>query len=680
MDTNKPLPYWVSIPCVLIFVAGFRFFFGHENAAVGLTFFSALVIFSRYDYMRITPLKYGVGIILVSAFIATTSYFAGLSPYTGLVINIAALFSLVYFLFGTFQNQLYIPAMMAYLYLLNSPEPLSHIWERVFAIVVGTTILFIALTALQRTRASATISAQFQRMLGLVANKARELAGTPHADYVYTSTEDIRKALHTMFTLIYRAQKNNHATRVLDEMRISFALALERFVVIIQQIKHSRPITPQESIILVELAELLDHIALHFKEIGSFKTLTHEIDAFVSKHVNAPELSIEMFELLETCSLTSHQLRVIGATAKDPNKQRVNVRKSQWMKEVDQAIKPHNLRLNFALKFSLTVSLLLFLAHLSGIQHGQWLAYTVAFLLRPYVEDTSSRTRDRTKGTLIAAVIFMVVFGFVNSMFFRLSLIMVAYIIYSRARPLSTFQVTCTSFAALGSMALITGDFSSLGYERIIYVAIGVPISILVAKYIAPYHIVTDTSKLLSKYRHTTYRLLSIFLFSRLREHKPKILSDPQIADTSEHRSLNIAFKGLLMNASLIEQQITFNNRRLHSPRISNFFIIEHQLVNDIYFMFATLSMQTAQSEGFLHLLHGLQKLVDAYQGTPVDEFYQNENLIKQTDELLTAVEAAIGFCEEREKKMALITLESAVKEMRQQLEFDLHADALVSA
>ena len=630
--------------------------------------------------MRVTPLRDGIGIVIVSCFIGTASFFAGLNPYAGLAINLISLFCLVYFLFGTFQNQLYSPAMIGYLYLLNSPEAMAHITDRIVAIAAGTIILIAALFALQRSRKSHTIKAQFQHMLGLVANKARELAGTVSDDYTYTSTEEIREALHALFALIYRTQKNNHATRVLDEMRISFALALERFVVVIQQIKHSRPATAEEQAMLTELAELLDVINAHVSDFASFGTIIQGLNAFVEKYSRLENMSIEMYELLETCSLASHQLKAIGQAGQNPNQQRINTKKSQWMSEVGQALKPDKLRLNFALKLSITVSLLLFITHITGVKNGQWLAYTVAFLLRPYVEDTRNRSRERAKGTVIATVIFMIVFGFVDSTWLQLTLVMVADIIYSRAKSARAFQVTCTSFAALGSMAIISGDYSSLGIERLIYVAIGVGISILVSHYIAPYHIVSDTAKLLTKYRQTTYNLFHVFLFSRLREKMPEILNDQSIAKTNDHRSLNIVFKGLLMNASLIEQQVTFNNRRLHCPAISNFFIIEHQLVNDIYFLFATLSTQTAHSESFDYLLRELSKTVSAFQKTPADTFFKNEELDALTAELLTAIDAAIGFCEQRSEKMALITLESTVKGMRQQLEFNLSADALTNS
>lgn len=627
--------------------------------------------------MRITPLRDGIGIFVVACFIGTATFFAGLNPYIGLVINLISLFCLVYFLFGTFQNQLYSPAMIGYLYLLNSPEPMAHIIDRIVAIGAGTVLLILALLALQRSRKSHTIKAQFQHMLDLVANKARELAGTLGDDYVYTSTADIRLALHSLFTLIYRTQKNSHATRVLDEMRISFALALERFVVIIQQIKHSRPATLEERTMLIELAELLDVVRAHVSQFDTFGDVTREIDEFVKKHSEVENMSIEMYELLETCSLTSHQLKIIGQEGKNPNKARIDTKQAQWMNEVGQMLKPDKLRLNFALKLSISVSVLLFIFQVTGVTNGQWIAYTVAFLLRPYVEDTRNRSRERFKGTILATVVFLIAFGFIDSYWLQLSLVMIADIIYSRTRSARALQVTCTSFAALGSMAIITGDYSSLGVERLIYVLIGMGVSIFVSHYIAPYLIVSDTSKLFIKYRETTYNLLNIFIFSRLREKMPDILMDKSIAKTNDHRSLNIVFKGLLMNASLIEQQVTFNNRRLHCAEIGNFFIVEHQLVNDIYFLFATLSTQTAHSEEFAYMLHELSNLTAAYQSTAPEDIYKNEELAEKTDELLTAIEAAFGFCEEKCEKMALITLESTVKGMRQQLEFDLTADAL---
>jgi len=678
MDTNRPLPYWVSIPCVVIFFAGFRLIFGSGNAVVGYVFFSALVLLSRTDQLEIRPLKDGLIVFAVSMSIGAATIVSGLDPRLGFFVNLVSIFCIIYFLFGNFQTLLFLPATMGYLFLLGAPEPLSHVRERIAALLLGTVILMVALLAVQLSQKNYTVKAKLQNLLDLIANKAYEATGITPAGYSYVSTEDIRKALHELFGKLYRMQQKNKRTRDVDEVRISFALALERFVAVIQKIKHAGPPSEEEKVALTELAELLLETKAHIGDFASFALLTEDIDAYVARHKNDTDLSPELYEILETCTLTSHQLKLIAKAGLKTRNTDIAVKDESWMGDIAQTLNPNRLRLNYALKMSITISVVWLVAKgLLHPAHGQWAAFMVAFLMRPYAEDTRQRTMDRIKGTAIAIGLFLALFGLVKSVPLQITLIMISNIFYSRRPKPGAYQVTFTTFTAVASMALISGEYSSLGFERVVYMGVGILIAFIVGQNIAPCYIISDTAKLVEKYRKTTYELVQLFIYSRLHEKKPTALKELSFAKTSEHRTATSVFQGLILNANLIEQQVFFYNRRVQSEEFNEFFITQRRLINDIFFLYATLAALTAHSEGFEHLLRQLHAIIRLFQEKSLDEFYRNEELTEAIEEFTIAVEAGFAFCRNEKQKMAFTTLEGIADGLKEQLRFDFSEAAL---
>ncbi|MBK5211060.1 MAG: FUSC family protein [Coriobacteriia bacterium] len=678
MDTNRPLPYWVSIPCVIIFFAGFRLIFGSGNAVVGYVFFSALVLLSRTDQLEIRPLKDGLIIFAVSMAIGTATIVSGLDPRLGFFVNLVSIFCIIYFLFGTFQTILFLPATMGYLFLLGAPEPFSHVRERIAALLLGTVILMVALLSIQLSEKSYTVKAKLQNLLELIANKAYEATGITPAGYTYVSTEEIRRALHELFGKLYRMQQKNKRTRDVDEVRISFALALERFTDIIQKIKHAGPPNEEEIVALTELAELLLETKTHVGDFESFALLTEDIDAYVARHKNDTDLSPELYEILETCTLTSHQLKLIAKAGLKTRNTDIAVKDESWMGDIAQTLNPNRLRLNYALKMSITISVVWLVA--KGLLHpvrGQWAAFMVAFLMRPYAEDTHQRTMDRIKGTALAIGLFLALFGLVKSVPLQIVLIMLSSILYSRRPKAGVYQVTFTTFMAVASMALISGKYSSLGIERVAYMGVGIIIAFIVGQNIAPSYVISDTAKLIEKYRKTTYELVQLFIYSRLHEKKPTALKELSFAKTSEHHTTSSVFQGLILTANLIEQQVFFNNRRIQSEDFNEFFATQRRLTNDIFFLYATLSAIAAHTEGFEHLLRQLRTIMHQFQEKPLDEFYHNEGLTQAIEEFTIAVDAGFAFCRNEKEKMAFTTLGGVADGLKKQLRFDFSETAL---
>lgn len=677
MINNGPLPFWISLSAVVVFIAGFRFVFGAANAAVGLMFFMALVIFSHSTQIEIRPLRDSYKIFLGAAAIAIASFIATLNPYLGLAVNLIAFFVIVFFLFGSFQNILYLPAILGYLYMLSSPEPLSEMGIRLLAVGAGTVFVSLGLWAYQKSQKAFSVSDKLKILMRMTANKARELSGSADLDVVYESTLDIRRQISSLLADIYRHQSRKKIAHILDGAHISLALSLERFVTTIQDIKHSREPEIIERHALSELAVLLDAMPA---DIDSHETLTDfltRMNNFIEEWERREDLTPELIEILETCHVTVRQLQQMDLEYHQDSGTALSIKKTPIREKLTRVLRPNRLRLIFALKYSVSVSLLYFFAQLSELPHAQWVAFTLAFLIRPYAEDTSQRSRQRFKGTLIATSLFLLIFSLVDSWYAQLGTVMIANLIYSRVKRPSTQQVTWASFAALSSMALITSEYATLGIERVVFVIIGLLITYLINRFVFPYRVAQDSAVLAFTYRHITYDMLQLFTYLRLRRKKPAILEDNADDNNPLSRSISATFEGLVVNASIVEQQIAFNNRYLHSEEIMDFSMHQGHLVENIHFLFTTLRSSTAKREGIEHLLKELEDVTYLMDGIPSEEFYKNDEVAEKLDGLASSIDAAFGFTPDRESKMALVTMRRIVKGLRLQQEINLSEKAL---
>lgn len=130
-----------------------------------------------------------------------------------------------------------------------------------------------------------------------------------------------------------------------------------------------------------------------------------------------------------------------------------------------------NIRLRYALRLSLTTALAAFLSSYFNLSEGRWMAYTVFSVTELYPEDTNKKIIQRLQGTIIGAlivVIMFIVFSDINSR--MLILILAGY--------LNSFfdnykhKMILVTISAVASVAL-SGGILITAIERVGFVIIG---------------------------------------------------------------------------------------------------------------------------------------------------------------------------------------------------------------
>lgn len=142
----------------------------------------------------------------------------------------------------------------------------------------------------------------------------------------------------------------------------------------------------------------------------------------------------------------------------------------------------------FSLKYSFAVAFSVFIASVSGINRGMWIALGVVTVMRANATAVKNVTKDAIISTILGmAVGIGIVFVFKDTPEFYLFVLLAAFFIFY----LKTFPYTVWNFSLIVALAIyfsiITPNFSDLIFFRFIDMCIGFLIAVIISMTIWPF-------------------------------------------------------------------------------------------------------------------------------------------------------------------------------------------------
>ena len=148
------------------------------------------------------------------------------------------------------------------------------------------------------------------------------------------------------------------------------------------------------------------------------------------------------------------------------------------IKDMLSNIDIHSLQTNFSLRMAIGITVAIFIGTIFDFTKGMWITSTVLSLTQPYYTDIKEKIGQRLVGTVIGAIIFIILFNFLIPKSLDSIVLLVIGYIYSFIKPykIQMIFVTLNSLAA----AMILFDASTSVPMRIFFVIIGIVIAVLV--------------------------------------------------------------------------------------------------------------------------------------------------------------------------------------------------------
>ncbi|MCR6513984.1 FUSC family protein [Clostridium sp. LY3-2] len=150
------------------------------------------------------------------------------------------------------------------------------------------------------------------------------------------------------------------------------------------------------------------------------------------------------------------------------------------IKDMFKNVDKDTLQVNFAFRMALGITIAMFVGTIFDFTKGMWITSTVFSLTQPEYHETKKRIGERIFGTVVGAIIFLILFNFIiPKSLDSLALLVIGYI-YTFIKPYK-FQMIFVTINGLAA-AMILFDASVSIPMRIFFVLVGIVIAVLVNK------------------------------------------------------------------------------------------------------------------------------------------------------------------------------------------------------
>ena len=671
----------VLIVAMLILLVGFGQLFGQENLIVGVIFSLALIHINRQD-MPYHPFKIGAAMLGIALVLGAITWFLDFNIYIAVITTFIIVFLATYYLFGDFQSSLFLPVIIGYLYLFSASDVATRVDYRFEALVAGTVVVTLALWLIAYIKTRQSIGNLLNELILEVAHHATATAGSSEIEFVPAPIEDILEHISEINRRLYRQPVRTHDMSAITEMRISLVLTLERLVIALEDLRTSHMPSLVERQALADLAALLEAIGESSSGLEEWRKIEPQIEKFITDYradVDADDVDASpvLFELIGAVVVLTRQIDTLRRLWAQDEVEQTEVSDMFWARELRKIVRPFTLRLTFALKMAITLSILVGISYYVPWPQFTWLIWTFAFLMRPYVEDTEQRSITRIGATVVGIIVFTLLFMLTENHTLLLSIGVLLQILSFLLPPNTYLQLSVATTSALALVAIATTEAGLvLSAERLIFVAIGALIALVVTRFIYPYRVSIASVDLVERSRHLSYLMLKKVLDMRLTYEESN-----EYARLDTQAKHNI--KGTALAVNIMEHQLILNSQIREYEQVQEFVRIQHRLINDIYFYYAIFPELPELHDEIDSIMHKLLKLITQVDDELVREegrhtryggptFYaRQEEFLHHLKKLQRRINSTYAFIEDDDSRLSLDALNDIIEKLTSPFNYD---------
>ncbi|WP_010295818.1 FUSC family protein [Clostridium senegalense] len=152
-----------------------------------------------------------------------------------------------------------------------------------------------------------------------------------------------------------------------------------------------------------------------------------------------------------------------------------------------------SLMFSYGIRMALVMAIATFVMNKINLPEGRWIMYTVFSLTRPYKANCNERIPKRLEGTVIGAIIFMILFTLIESSILRILILIIAGYINTYTVEYKKMTI-CATITALGTV-VIGKQLLFITLERILLIIIGTIISKIINNYVLPFNVIDNENR-----------------------------------------------------------------------------------------------------------------------------------------------------------------------------------------
>ena len=465
---------------------GIILFFGLDN--IMLAFPIALIgIAFSFENIRVDTLKKVFILISLNVLLVSLSYISSKNLYLGFIINFITIFFIGYFLSFSYNPKLYKPVLMLFIFTSFSLNTYSAFLNRLLATLFGSILVIILSILCTKRKTPKNITKNLNSIFILLLKQIKLSALNQFDLDLYIS---INNKMQLNIYDIYISRKKNDLSSIISNLQFELFLHISYLNNLLYK-DFKNDLMLQNKSFLVAISTIIDSLPsnlslLYTDSLILFSTLksnntTNFSENFISVFNNMRS-TLEKLKIYNKKTDITSKFSIIDFFNNSPY-----FKKSFYNKPI---------RLKFALRLSITLSLCLFISHIFNFSKVIWITITIMSVMQIYAEETILKGKGRIKGNIIGLIIFFLLTILHIKLIIFMTLFIALYLTYGFKEyyKLSIF----TTLTSLSATFLYT-DMSDILITRALLVLLGLFIVFITNKLLFPISIEDGVQVLLSK-------------------------------------------------------------------------------------------------------------------------------------------------------------------------------------
>lgn len=556
MDKKKFISKTILFIFIVLFITVFKKVFGSENTLIGVTVITSALMLMERD-LTLSPMKHLLYLIGINISLGMAAHVASHTMWLAIPINFITIFLIGFVLRFEFKSDLYVPFGLQYLFMLNAPVAESQLHMRILALVFGAFFIMALQFIANGKKSSKVGDALVERAFKELLSKVDLLI---KGESTVEIEEDFLETVTELKRLVYNKRKNYFYLTIAGSARLNIGAALEMINIIINnldiylgdQVKHNR---------LISLHAHLNALFMNRNDVKLLQGIKMKPNAY--GHSGAEE----ELNLLCDCLIKWQNI-----DSEDHIKEQHPInREYKFINTIKREFTLTSWKFSYALRLAFCITLSFFFMDYFQLPEIRWVGFTAFALILPYSEHSIAKSKQRVKGTSIGVLFFIILFSIFKSMTAR-SLIIMAVGYLDGFNTRYDRKMVCITISALG-VASMTSTIGGVVFYRLLFVGVGLVLTLLANKYILPYNL-DDAIRDLKKVKKAIVNqlILELHSFELKRDNQHNIENLYMMSTFTDQKLKTLDEKGehavnVEENISIKEKYKCYLNIRTNSQR-----------------------------------------------------------------------------------------------------------------
>ncbi|MCR6515562.1 FUSC family protein [Clostridium sp. LY3-2] len=551
LNVNSMIKYGSIASLSMLFIV---LLFGGNNAMLAFPITLTAIALS-FENLNVKPLKKYLSLILLDILIISLSFLASLNIYLGVIINFISIFLIAYFFTARFNPKIYKPFIMLYVFTSFYPKDFSNLKFRYFSVIFCVTFIFIYLKVSESKTKISFLKEVLLSSLKVLSSQTNYLLISAFDDSLYKNHINITSS---NIYKVYKTKSKKHTVTVLGNIRYEISLSLERINMFLKD--NHFLVCSSKPELLYDLKNTFIEIIRALNNKNDLNSIIKSLELFIAKYEsNNYKDIIEALIIIKSNILTLQNL----------DYSLLKLEYSEWKTGdifslkyyTKENLKLHNIRFNFALRISLTLTLTLFLSNIVSFYKFLWTSITIMSVMQPYYEDTIVKGKERVLSNIFGILIILLLLTLFQNKIFTIVILIVSLFLsygFKEYNKLSFF----TAIASL-SIASLNTNLKLITINRLTFVILGIVIVYISNKFLFPYALFKGIKTL-------TFKILNYDL---------TILNELSKSDVDSSKVRNYILYNLL---SLEKLKLRSNSYKMDN--LNTFILLNKELMHKIGF------------------------------------------------------------------------------------------------